>query len=343
MNTKKFETRTIGYLCADAVILLAFLLLKWIRIYTWSYSLGDTLHTSALLLPFQIKALDQGLSSFLGQSLTQYIVPVYIYAAIPYVILAGLVIAGCMLFLRHDQTAFCRWSWIWFIVDAVVAALYRPVILMICDAMMGDLSSLVGEESDVFGGIFATVLRNGAGLKVILIVSLIGIFAGVIIQFLNKKNVAIPAAAMEFDVRGLKDPDWVRKVHFAADKRARADAAEKKADAAQKEETSPQTQKTPLTLKLEGDGITLRIMKFPAVIGSDEGKASYDIPDSSISSEHCRLEKIGEKISISDLDSKKGTYIGEDRLPEGKSFFLMDGDVIRLGNIELTVSIENEK
>lgn len=68
------------------------------------------------------------------------------------------------------------------------------------------------------------------------------------------------------------------------------------------------------------------------VLGRDPGTAG-SIPDASISRRHARITVRGDEATLEDLDSKNGTFVGEERLTQPAP--LSDGDSIRLGLVRL--------
>jgi DNA-binding winged helix-turn-helix (wHTH) protein len=80
-----------------------------------------------------------------------------------------------------------------------------------------------------------------------------------------------------------------------------------------------------------------RLIPLPAgesVLGRDKD-VSVRIDAPSVSRRHARVRIVpGEPPTIEDLGSKNGTWVGEDRLG-GEPAALRDGDVLRLGRIEL--------
>ncbi len=59
------------------------------------------------------------------------------------------------------------------------------------------------------------------------------------------------------------------------------------------------------------------------------------LADPYVSGHHARLNWDGVAWWIEDLDSRNGTYIGQDRLPPKSPQRLLPGSVLRLGDVEL--------
>jgi len=61
--------------------------------------------------------------------------------------------------------------------------------------------------------------------------------------------------------------------------------------------------------------------------------------DQTVSRNHCQIEKVSEdgstKFLIKDLGSTNGTFINEEQLTEEEEVFLMPGDTVKLGNVEI--------
>ena len=69
------------------------------------------------------------------------------------------------------------------------------------------------------------------------------------------------------------------------------------------------------------------------ILGRDPGTRG-SIPDASISRRHARITVRGETATLEDLESKNGTFVGEDRV--ARPTLLSDGDTVRLGLVRLT-------
>ena len=72
--------------------------------------------------------------------------------------------------------------------------------------------------------------------------------------------------------------------------------------------------------------IDLRVS--PVVIGRSEG-CDVRIDDRWISRSHCRIESIDQRVVVTDLQSRHGTYIGKERILQAE---LRDGDRLALGS-----------
>lgn len=82
------------------------------------------------------------------------------------------------------------------------------------------------------------------------------------------------------------------------------------------------------------------INKDSFVIGKSEtgvdGTISYN---RMISRAHCRINKDGTVVTITDLQSSNGTYVNQTRLQPNQPCQLQNGDIIRLANSDFQVSI----
>jgi pSer/pThr/pTyr-binding forkhead associated (FHA) protein len=59
------------------------------------------------------------------------------------------------------------------------------------------------------------------------------------------------------------------------------------------------------------------------------------LDDLSVAPEHARLRIVGERVWISDLGSRLGTFLAGSRLPPNQEFELGEGAWIRLGGVDL--------
>ena len=66
-------------------------------------------------------------------------------------------------------------------------------------------------------------------------------------------------------------------------------------------------------------------------------RADFVIDAALVSRLHCRLEADDERLSVVDLDSTNGTWVNGKRVERAR---LGDGDRLRVGRIELTVSLQ---
>jgi pSer/pThr/pTyr-binding forkhead associated (FHA) protein len=86
-----------------------------------------------------------------------------------------------------------------------------------------------------------------------------------------------------------------------------------------------------LTGVAAGKKIKLSDQKEMCIIGRDEN-ADLSIDENVISREHAKLEKKWGGIVITDLDSKNGTFVNNERVKEK---LLRDGDKVMLGTVKL--------
>ena len=73
-----------------------------------------------------------------------------------------------------------------------------------------------------------------------------------------------------------------------------------------------------------------------SIIGRDPGAAVF-IDDASVSRRHARILVTADGATIEDLDSKNGTYVGEDQVKSSRA--LEDQDPIKVGSMTLTIRI----
>jgi class 3 adenylate cyclase len=75
----------------------------------------------------------------------------------------------------------------------------------------------------------------------------------------------------------------------------------------------------------------------PTVVGRSE-EAHLLIADPWISSMHAMFERRGDEIWVVDLDSRNGTFVGDERVSEGR---VADGAIVRFGRTEVRLDREN--
>jgi DNA-binding winged helix-turn-helix (wHTH) protein len=141
-------------------------------------------------------------------------------------------------------------------------------------------------------------------------------------------------AALSDDARS---PLYIRTVHgfgyaFAAETRDEVPAPR----------TPVPASAAVLTARLLWEDRLIPLPSGESVLGRDED-VSVRIDAPSVSRRHARLRvDPGQPATIEDLGSKNGTWVGERRL-EGGPAPLKDGDVVRLGKIEIVFLDSKEK
>lgn len=92
-------------------------------------------------------------------------------------------------------------------------------------------------------------------------------------------------------------------------------------------------------LVLKGTGSIFRLGDA-AVIGREDPTLQIDFdgyPDGKyVSQRHAQIIKMNDKYYVEDLGSSNGTSVNDIRLAQGQSEPIEEGDVIKLGKIELT-------
>jgi class 3 adenylate cyclase len=78
-------------------------------------------------------------------------------------------------------------------------------------------------------------------------------------------------------------------------------------------------------------GKVFLLADVPTVVGRSE-EAHLLIADPWISSMHAMFERRGDEIWVVDLDSRNGTFVGDERVTEGR---VIDGAVVRFGRTEV--------
>jgi len=82
-------------------------------------------------------------------------------------------------------------------------------------------------------------------------------------------------------------------------------------------------------------GTVFVLAEVPTVVGRSE-EAHLLIGDPWISSMHAMFERRGDEIWVVDLDSRNGTFVGDERVTEGR---VVDGAVVRFGRTEVRMDL----
>ncbi len=88
----------------------------------------------------------------------------------------------------------------------------------------------------------------------------------------------------------------------------------------------------------ENAGKVYALPDIPTVVGRS-AEAHVQITDPWISSMHAMFERRGDEIWVVDLDSRNGTFVGEERITEGR---VGDGSVVRFGRTEVRLELLEE-
>lgn len=86
---------------------------------------------------------------------------------------------------------------------------------------------------------------------------------------------------------------------------------------------------------------SINVDKVEFVLGRSKKAADGIIPDNKmVGREHCRLQWDGEKYTVEDLKSANGTYLNKMRLKPGIKMTIVNGDILRLANLDVKIVIE---
>src|SRR5512133_204478 len=100
----------------------------------------------------------------------------------------------------------------------------------------------------------------------------------------------------------------------------------------------PKTVADIVILTGENAGKVCALPDIPTVVGRS-AEAHVQITDPWISSMHAMFERRGNEVWVVDLDSRNGTFIGEERIAEGR---VADGSVVRFGRTEVRIDLLEE-
>jgi len=94
-----------------------------------------------------------------------------------------------------------------------------------------------------------------------------------------------------------------------------------------------------------GGGVSFRLKWMNGRVTLEEGEhvvgrdpdAEIFVNSDGVSRRHARIEIAADRATIEDLESKNGTFLGDQRVEGMRS--LSDGDIIRVGSVKLTLRI----
>ena len=94
-----------------------------------------------------------------------------------------------------------------------------------------------------------------------------------------------------------------------------------------------------VTLKLFTNTIVSEVVlkERESVIIGRTSQSSHMIPDELLSSTHCKILLMPDKLEVTDLDSKNGTYLNGLRIEQSELFL---GDELRIGNTKVVINTE---
>jgi len=87
----------------------------------------------------------------------------------------------------------------------------------------------------------------------------------------------------------------------------------------------------------ENAGKVFPLPDIPTVVGRS-AEAHVQITDPWISSMHAMFERRGDDVWVVDLDSRNGTFLGEERIVEGR---VADGTIVRFGRTEVRLELRS--
>ncbi len=101
---------------------------------------------------------------------------------------------------------------------------------------------------------------------------------------------------------------------------------------------SSKDQKTSIELHLRmyNRDVVYNIEKDSFIIGRDDRKCDLAIGDPTVSRKHAIIESCGDEYKIRDLSTKNHTFVNEQTIVAGEELALRSGDIIRIGEQEIS-------
>ena len=349
----KLTPKDIFYMVLDIFVLIIGFAAPWYRFSVPMLNFDAS--TSLFLIPFRISNLigflENDVFSLLNVDSSPLIAGMRFFqvvSVLPSAIFILISIAFVFLFGKKDKKPFYLLSMI-----AMGVVLLTSVVGLIINNSIGQgireaLSSL---DSLGLGAVSSNVffVGFGAGFYLLVIAALVLLLAPVLIkQFGESLPPSVAAIAKDDDDTDSADSsksentsrsagaDWPTQSQDSHIKTFHQDNANL---AARQAGTSPADEAEIASL-IGDDNTVFSIRRLPFTIGRDIDQVDGLLAQSFVSRQHCRFDRQNGRLALMDLNSTHGTFINHEKMPPMEQFYVLSDDVITVGKIDMTLSIE---
>lgn len=298
------DRQKLTYTICNGLILIVFVFFNWITI---SYI---DISGSGLSIPFKILGM-LAEENYIAQAFVEFYGEFFVYMLTWLIIPITTIIVLLILFVKKDTKLYFTSSKVSFMVNII-----SVVILFFFGQM---LSKSLKEEFGMFGSFTSSLVSFGSGPYLILLISIVGLVAPLLLYKLNTGQ------GMQEKVASV-----VGKVASTTEKLSQAIPIS----------IVPKSSK-PLIM-LENINESYSITSIPCILGSSPSLSNCQINKSTIDSEHCTIATIEDQVVIRDMKSTRGTYVNGERLTANRYSPLLSGSILQLGNEEYRVTLFSE-
>lgn len=325
LGSLRLSKTSTAYLIVSVVVLIAFLFMPWVSV------MGYFSPTAASAL-FRISNL-MSLGESYGASFNGVDVVTILYCILLYGIIVPIALAAFQLFVGHDLYKFDNYCRIGFWVDIAEAVGF----IVIRFIFLRYVESAINSSYYGYGGLASSILSGflsfGLGFYIITFAGIIGVILPYVIKEAPNAN------------RGTAN-----SVNVNADVKQMFDAGKNFIKGTTSRITGRSSESTGDLLPavvLSNDRNKIKVGNFPATIGRNREEVDHYVFDNTISRKHAQLQIYEGALVIADLGTVYGTYINNDKLEPNEYYEVLNGDIIKIGDIPFQVEINevilNEK
>ncbi len=349
----KLTPKVIFFMVLDVLVILIGFAVPWYRFSVPMINFEAS--TSLFMIPFQISNLIGFFENDVFQTLSIDMSAVIagtnvlrFLSVIPYVIIIFIVIAFVLLLAKKDKKNFYLFSLI-----AMGSVLFISAVgLLVNNSIQQGIREILnGLDSFGLGSAASGVFYVGfsIGFYLLIILALILLIVPPLFKHLGDAlpaSLAAIGADNEIENDSVESPEpgqiSASSDHFSSAESQgnyKTSQNEKPFLTARQLDASSEDDQPEIASLSGDDGISFSIRRLPFTIGRDIDQVDGLLSQSFVSRLHCRFEQQNERITLMDLNSTHGTFINHEQLPPNEQFFVLSGDVITVGKINMTLSI----
>lgn len=351
----KFTPKAIFFMVLDALVVLIGFAVPWYRFSVPMLSFEAS--TSLFMIPFQISNLigffENDVLQMLSIDVSAVVAGMNVLrfiSVIPYVIIIFIAIAFVLLLAKKDNKNFYLFSQI-----AMGGVLLTSVVgIFVNNSIQQGIRELLSSiDSFGLGSAASDMFHVGfsAGFYLLVLAALVLLIVPPLCKHFGDSLPPSFAAIGTDNADDLDSKDSANSGQTAGSSERfvsaepqddlRASQYEKPDLTARQLDDSSQDDRPEIASLTGDDGISFSIRELPFTIGRDIDQVDGLLSQSFVSRVHCRFERQNEQISLVDLNSTHGTFINHEKLPPKEQFYVLSGDVITVGKIDMTLSINS--